>query len=96
MLWKNLPSSQLWYKIVTRLVLDQIAALRSLVSGRPNEFLTIIKAHLHFIFGLAKVHRKRKLITRNPDTNALHLFLWFGSILSEENESILSFSKYEY
>lgn len=74
MLWKNLPSSQLWYKIVTRLVLDQIAALRSLVSGRPNEFLTIIKAHLHFIFGLAKVHRKRKLITRNPDTNALQPF----------------------
>ncbi len=74
MLWKNLPSSQLWYKIVVRLALDQIAALRSLVSGRPNEFFTIIKAHIHFIFGIANVHKKRKLITRNPNSTPLKPF----------------------
>ena len=71
MLWKNLPSSQLLPKIVIRLALDQIAAVRSLVSGRPKEFISIIKAHLHFIFGLPKIHRKRKSIQRNPGSDAL-------------------------
>ncbi len=74
MLWKNLPFSQLWYKIVFRLALDQIAAIRSLVSGRPKEFFTIIKAQIHFLFGLARVQKKRKLITRIPNSTALQPF----------------------
>lgn len=74
MLWKNLPSSQLWYKIVFRLTLDQIAALRSLVSGRPSEFFTIVKAHIHFFYGLAKVQKKRKLVIRNSNTTVLQPF----------------------
>lgn len=71
MLWKNLPSSQLLTKIIIRLALDQIAAVRSLISGRPKEFISIIKAHLHFIFGLSKIHRKRKNIQRKADSDAL-------------------------
>lgn len=59
MLWKNLPSSQLWYKIPIRLILDYIAATRSLLSGRYGEFLAIIKAHLHFLKYLPSIHNKR-------------------------------------
>ncbi len=61
MLWKNLPSSQLWYKILLRLILDGVAAFRSLISGRPGELFAILKAHLHFYSKLSLMHKKRKL-----------------------------------
>lgn len=60
MLWKNLPASQLWYKIPFRLALDDIASVRALLSGRVSEFLTIQKAHFHFLLNLISLQRKRK------------------------------------
>ncbi len=71
MLWKNLPTNQLLPKIIARLALDQIAALRSLLSGKPKEFIAIIKAHLHFLFSLSKTHKKRKVIFRSSENNVL-------------------------
>ena len=78
MLWKNLPSSQLLIKIIIRLALDQIAALRSLISGKPREFSAIIKAHVHFLLGVKKIHKKRKEIKRKPASNVLAplLLVW--------------------
>ncbi len=65
MLWKNLPFSQLWYKIFIRLILDGIAAFRSLLSGRPGEFMAITKAHLHFYLRVPKVHKQRKSLDQS-------------------------------
>jgi GT2 family glycosyltransferase len=62
MLWKNLPVSQLWYKIFLRLILDGVAAFRSLISGRPGELIAILKAHIHFYTKLPLIHKKRKQI----------------------------------
>lgn len=78
MLWKNLPASQLWYKILLRMALDQIAAVRSLVSGKPSEFGAIIKAHLHFLKGLVRVNKKRSNYLINPNSKVLSpvLIIW--------------------
>ncbi len=78
MLWKNLPASQLWYKIPLRMALDQIAAVRSLVSGNPSEFGAIIKAHLHFLTGLVRVNKKRRDYLINPNYKVLSpvLIIW--------------------
>lgn len=78
MLWKNLPSSQLWYKIIIRLALDYVAAFRSLLLGRPREFAAIVKAHLHFLRSLHSVHKKRKDSMHNPSTIILSpiLLIW--------------------
>ena len=77
-LWKNLPSSSLWYKIPVRIFLDIIAAWRSLISGRPSEFLAIIKAHFHFYKTLISFHKKRTHRLENPNSNILFpvLIIW--------------------
>lgn len=61
MLWKNLPSSQLWYKLPFRIALDDIASVRALLSGNFNEFKAIQKAQFHFVKSLSLLHKKRKL-----------------------------------
>lgn len=78
MLWKNLPASQLWFKIPLRIALDQIAAFRSLASGRPSEFGAILKAHLHFLKGLIRVNKKRRDYLINPNYKVLSpvLIIW--------------------
>tara|TARA_R110000868_G_scaffold304437_17_gene565326 strand:- start:60838 stop:61845 length:1008 start_codon:yes stop_codon:yes gene_type:complete len=78
MLWKNLPATQLWYKIIFRLALDDIAAIRSLLSGKPREFGAIIKAQIHFFKSLPSIHRKRNEIPNTPNANVLSpvLLIW--------------------
>lgn len=49
LLIKNLPISQLLYKLPIRVLLDWIAAVAFLLSGQPRLFVSVIKAHLHVI-----------------------------------------------
>ena len=60
MLWKNLPSSQLWYKIPLRMILDGVAGLHALLSGNVSEFTAILKAHFGFYKSLSALQRKRQ------------------------------------
>jgi GT2 family glycosyltransferase len=49
LLFKNLPLSEKWWKIPFRMMLDQVAALKMLLSGDGGYFVAVIKAHLAFI-----------------------------------------------
>lgn len=49
LLFKNLPLSEKWWKIPFRMMLDQVAALKMLLSGDGGYFIAVIKAHLAFI-----------------------------------------------
>lgn len=60
MLLKNIPLSQLLWKLPLRLLLDQIAAWRALFLGRVHEFGAIYKAHFQFFIKLPKWLNKRK------------------------------------
>jgi len=53
-----------------RLFLDVVAAYKSLLGGKPKEFVAIAKAHLHFFLNWIKVQRKRKANT-SPKVNSL-------------------------
>ncbi len=59
MLWKNAGAKELMLRFPVRLVLDVIAAWKSLLSGKGGDFLAIAKAHFHFMLGWASVHQKR-------------------------------------
>lgn len=48
LLAKNLPLSEKWWKIPFRLILDQVSALKGLLSGEVGYFIAIFKAHLAF------------------------------------------------
>jgi GT2 family glycosyltransferase len=50
MLAKNLPWSEKLWKIPFRVTLDQVSALKGLLSGDAGYFLSIIEAHLAFFY----------------------------------------------
>ena len=49
LLAKNLPWSEKWWKIPFRLLLDQVSAIKGLLSGDAGYFVAIYKAHLAFL-----------------------------------------------
>ena len=62
MLAKNLSSSEKWWKIPFRLMLDQVAAWKGLLNGDPGYFVTINRAHWAFLkwwFSPANPRRKQ-------------------------------------
>jgi GT2 family glycosyltransferase len=67
LLAKNLPWSEKWWKIPFRLFLDQVSALKGLLSGDAGYFVAIFKAHLaYFDWMFVKekkkpVHQRKKL-----------------------------------
>jgi GT2 family glycosyltransferase len=63
MLAKNLHPKERWWKIPFRLLLDQLSALKGLVSGDSGYFIAILKAHLGFFHWLLfgrKTHAIRR------------------------------------
>lgn len=56
LLHKNLPTGPRLRTIACRLVLDGIAALRSLLTGRPRELAAIFRAHRDFYRWLSSPH----------------------------------------
>lgn len=71
MLAKNLPWSEKWWKIPYRLALDQVSALKGLLSGDGGYFLSIIEAHFAFLYWIVfgnkkwKPKKRKKLKTLN-------------------------------
>jgi len=59
MLAKNLPWSEKWWKLPYRQSLDQLAGLKSLLSGDAGYFRAIIKAHLAFVYWIFFAQKKR-------------------------------------
>jgi GT2 family glycosyltransferase len=50
MIARNLPWSQKWWKVPVRLALDQVAAVKSLLSGDIGYFAAVIKAQFAFFY----------------------------------------------
>lgn len=59
LLSKNLSWSEKWWKIPFRLFLDQVSALKGLLSGDAGYFVAIFKAHLAF-FDWVLFHKKMR------------------------------------
>lgn len=52
--------AKLFPTLFTRLVLDGVAAVKSLVSGKPKELAAIFKAHMHFYGILSRLLKERR------------------------------------
>ncbi len=59
LLVKNLPFSQLVWKLPTRLALDGLAAIKFAVDTSPSHLVAILKAHFHFYLRFLRNYRKR-------------------------------------
>jgi GT2 family glycosyltransferase len=62
LLYKNLPSNQIFKVFLVRLPLDGIASIKFLFDGGFKDFFAVAKAHFAFYLSLPKHHKKRKII----------------------------------
>lgn len=65
LLYKNLPSNQLFSVIITRLFLDLFAGMKFLVQGGFSDFIAVIRAHIYLYRNWHLIMRKRKDTIRN-------------------------------
>jgi GT2 family glycosyltransferase len=69
LLYKNLSQLALLVKFPIRLLLDYVAAMMFLVKGESQNSKAVFQAHADFFKGLAKNHKKRKLLKSLPNTS---------------------------
>lgn len=62
MLYKNLPRKRLSRVIFVRLILDGIAGIKFLLDNGFNDWLAVVRAHMHFYKMIPKLREKRKEI----------------------------------
>lgn len=62
MLYKNLPSRQVYPIFLSRFFLDFLAAIKFLIDGGVRHFAAVTRAHLGFYFSYKKNRMKRKQI----------------------------------
>lgn len=59
LLVKNLPKKQLVSRLITRMILDHISAIRMLFKLQPSLFMASIHAHFSFFLMIRKMSKKR-------------------------------------
>ncbi len=64
MLLKNLPASEVWWKIPLRFLLDYLAFFKMLADGNPKASLAVFKAHRDFVNCFGKWYKKRKEVQK--------------------------------
>ncbi len=65
LIFKNLPTSQLIWKLPVRMMLDGVAAIQSVWSNKNFKHLVaVLKAHFHFYVAIPSLIEKRNAIVR--------------------------------
>ena len=59
MLYRNLPEGKVWGIILQRILMDYLAAVRFLASGKSGHFWTIIQAHNAFFRNMSRLKKER-------------------------------------
>jgi GT2 family glycosyltransferase len=67
-LLKHLNTSELFYKLPLRIVLDWIAAVQFLLKGKAGNFSAILRAHYNFLVFMNRDLRKRRVLHRHFPT----------------------------
>jgi GT2 family glycosyltransferase len=72
MLYKNLPSSVLVYRVFIRLILDGISSVRFLTKGQWANIWAIVKAHFAFYAMIPKLKRSEQFLAeKDLNTNSI-------------------------
>lgn len=69
LLYKNLPTNQLFSILFIRMILDGVAALKLIGELNFNGIKSVLKAHWHFYKSLNELHRRRMSVLRNKEFN---------------------------
>ena len=87
-LTKNASSQFLFFKIIYRMILDAVAAIKFLCEGKGSHFIAIIKAHFSFYAFLPSTLRKRKAM------QSLHEFQNSNTCIYKKNTVYEHFVKH--
>jgi GT2 family glycosyltransferase len=87
MLYKNLPLSQLWWKIPMRFALDWVASIYSLIKNKnTKDVKAIFMAHVSFLRMFDRIRKKREMIkTRRPDLLYPKSIVFKHFVLKQDN-----------
>lgn len=80
MLIKNLPTSQLLWKIPVRLILDHVASLSMLKEKNPEGAIQVFKAHADILLNLGMWIKKRQA-TQATKTKVNNVGIYSGSLI---------------
>ena len=80
LLYKNLPKGKFYKTIISRMILDGVAALQFIVTGQFIAFTKVLAAHRDFYRSLVNLRKKRKdLLSKTVTT--IHPEIYTGSII---------------
>lgn len=60
LLYKNIPSNQMFSAFLIRFILDGVAAIKFFFEGGMQDLVAVLKAHIYFYRNLGKLKAKRK------------------------------------
>lgn len=78
---KNQASSFLFFKIIFRMKLDGIAAIKFLLDGEPAHFTAVIKAHFKYYSWIPAILSKRKKMKQHPSFQYSSARIYNGNIV---------------
>jgi GT2 family glycosyltransferase len=97
MILKNHRESNLFVKLIRRMILDGIAGIRFVTEGKYKHLIAVLKAHLSFYKNYRKLHSKRILEEKSLHSPNLmgmyessiikHFFVWGRRTFSELDRS---------
>jgi len=76
LLVKHVNRNQMWWVLLVRLLLDGIAAVQFLASGKLSHFTALFRAHLSFYSLVPKFLKKRKHIPKTVDYKRINSIVW--------------------
>ncbi|MHC1775643.1 MAG: glycosyltransferase family 2 protein [Lentimicrobium sp.] len=71
LLYKNLPSDQLFRVFASRLILDGVAAFKFLIDGGFADFWAVVRAHMSF-YRRFPIHRKKRHAIRHRNVSCIY------------------------
>lgn len=86
LVYKHWSSGQLFWKLPFRFLLDYVAAVKFLLSGKGGDARAVLRAHYHFIKKFGKNRGKRKALKQFPFTTKNiypRLIIWDHFILKK-------------
>lgn len=86
---KNIPTRNLFFILILRLILDGFAGLQFIFTLKPKHMLAIIKAHLSFYVNLPKLIKKRKQVKQIGNYHQHKSIIWQYYVLGRKKFSEL-------
>ncbi|WKN31721.1 glycosyltransferase family 2 protein [Porifericola rhodea] len=82
MLYKNAPASSLWTKVLSKLLIDTVAALSFLLNGKYKDAKAVMLGNLHFLTNLRRWQQRRNIVRQWRTEHKLGT-IFSGLIVSE-------------